>query len=149
MHFLAADAPAPYRHGLSLLQGWLPLTVQIVAVVVLLAALGWRTRRWWLIWLPVAVLVGVGAAAWAHWYVDSQGMAATLTGYLMSAQEDSANIYKVGLGSVRFLMSVGDLVLGWLLQKQAVVAIDALDQGVTGADKSCLLYTSPSPRDRS
>jgi hypothetical protein len=67
---------------------------------------------------------------------DVQGMAATLTGYLMSAQEDSANIYKVGLGSVRFLMSVGDLVLGWLLQKQAAVAIAALDAGATGADKS-------------
>ena len=67
---------------------------------------------------------------------DVQGMAATLTGYLMAAQEDSASIYKVGLGSVRFLMSVGDLVLGWLLQKQAAVAIAALDQGVTGADKS-------------
>jgi hypothetical protein len=67
---------------------------------------------------------------------DVQGMAATLTGYLMSAQEDSANIYKVGLGSVRFLMSVGDLVLGWLLQKQAAVAIAKLDEGATGADKS-------------
>ena len=33
-------------------------------------------------------------------------------------------------------MSVGDLVLGWLLQKQAVVAIAALDEGATGADKS-------------
>jgi alkylation response protein AidB-like acyl-CoA dehydrogenase len=67
---------------------------------------------------------------------DVQSMAATLTGYLMSAQEDTASIYKVGLGSVRFLMSVGDLVLGWLLQKQAAVAIAALDQGATGADKS-------------
>jgi hypothetical protein len=37
---------------------------------------------------------------------------------------------------VRFLMSVGDLVLGWLLQKQAVVAVAALDDGATGADKS-------------
>ena len=46
---------------------------------------------------------------------DVQGMAATLTGYLMSAQEDPKNIYKVGLGSVRFLMSVGDLIIGWLL----------------------------------
>ncbi|GAB7066831.1 acyl-CoA dehydrogenase [Mycobacterium hodleri] len=72
----------------------------------------------------------------ANALADVQGMAATLTGFLMSAQEDSANIYKVGLGSVRFLMSVGDLVLGWLLQKQAVVAIAALDQGATGADKS-------------
>jgi alkylation response protein AidB-like acyl-CoA dehydrogenase len=67
---------------------------------------------------------------------DVQGMAATLTGYLMSAQEDSASLYKVGLGSVRFLMSVGDLVLGWLLQKQAAVAIVKLDEGATGTDKS-------------
>jgi alkylation response protein AidB-like acyl-CoA dehydrogenase len=67
---------------------------------------------------------------------DVQGMAATLTGYLMAAQEDPQSLYKVGLGSVRFLMSVGDLVLGWLLQQQAVVAIAALDGGATGADKS-------------
>ena len=54
----------------------------------------------------------------------------------MAAQEDPQSLYKVGLGSVRFLMSVGDLVLGWLLQKQAAVAIAALDEGATGADKS-------------
>lgn len=67
---------------------------------------------------------------------DVQGMAATLTGYLMASQEDSKNIYKVGLGSVRFLMSVGDLVIGWLLLRQAAVAIAALDAGAAGADKS-------------
>lgn len=67
---------------------------------------------------------------------DVQGMAATLTGYLMSAQEDAKNLYKVGLGSVRFLMSVGDLVIGWLLQQQAAVAIEKLDGGATGADRS-------------
>ena len=60
---------------------------------------------------------------------DVQGMAASLTGYLMASQEDPASIYKVGLGSVRFLMSVGDLVIGWLLQKQAAVAIEKLDAG--------------------
>ncbi|ULE34539.1 acyl-CoA dehydrogenase [Mycobacterium sp. IDR2000157661] len=60
---------------------------------------------------------------------DVQGMAATLTGYLMAAQENPAELYKVGLGSVRFLMSVGDLVIGWLLQQQAAVAIEALDAG--------------------
>jgi alkylation response protein AidB-like acyl-CoA dehydrogenase len=67
---------------------------------------------------------------------DVQGMAATLTGYLMSAQEDSKNIYKVGLGSVRFLMSVGDLVLGWLLLEQSAVAIAALDNGASGDDRN-------------
>jgi alkylation response protein AidB-like acyl-CoA dehydrogenase len=67
---------------------------------------------------------------------DVQGMAATLTGYLMAAQENPAELYKVGLGSVRFLMSVGDLVLGWLLAQQAAVAIEALDGGATGDEKS-------------
>ena len=46
---------------------------------------------------------------------DVQAMAATLTGFLMGAQEQPTELYKVGLGSVRFLMSVGDLVMGWLL----------------------------------
>jgi alkylation response protein AidB-like acyl-CoA dehydrogenase len=67
---------------------------------------------------------------------DVQGMAATLTGYLMSAQEDPKNIYKVGLGSVRFLMSVGDLVIGWLLEQQAAKAVEALDAGASGDDRA-------------
>jgi hypothetical protein len=67
---------------------------------------------------------------------DVQAMTATLTGYLMAAQEDAASIYKVGLGSVRFLLGVGDLVVGWLLQQHAAVAIAKLDEGATGAEKS-------------
>ncbi|MDT5163673.1 MAG: hypothetical protein QOC88_567, partial [Mycobacterium sp.] len=67
---------------------------------------------------------------------DVQGMATTLTGYLMAAQEDISSIYKVGTGSVRFLMSVGDLVIGWLLQRQAAVALEALDAGCSDADRS-------------
>ncbi|MCV7409970.1 butyryl-CoA dehydrogenase [Mycobacterium florentinum] len=67
---------------------------------------------------------------------DVQAMAATLTGYLMAAQEDVTSLYKVGLGSVRFLMSVGDLVIGWLLQRHAAVAVQALDAGASGAERS-------------
>ncbi|MGX9670092.1 acyl-CoA dehydrogenase [Mycobacterium sp. HM-7] len=67
---------------------------------------------------------------------DVQGMAATLTGYLMAAQEDPKSIYKVGLGSVRFLLAVGDLVIGWLLLKQAAVAIKALDEGAAGDERA-------------
>jgi hypothetical protein len=63
-------------------------------------------------------------------------MAATLTGYLMDAQQNVTSLYKVGLGSVRFLMSVGDLIIGWLLQRQAAVAMQALDAGASGADRS-------------
>ena len=67
---------------------------------------------------------------------DVQGMAATLTGYLMAAQENPTELYKVGLGSVRFLMSVGDLIIGWLLQQQAAVAFEALDAGASGDDRA-------------
>ncbi len=67
---------------------------------------------------------------------DVQGMAATLTGHLMGAQEDTKELYKVGLGSVRFLLAVGDLLIGWSLLRQAEVAIKALDNGATGADES-------------
>ncbi|MBS4728207.1 acyl-CoA dehydrogenase [Mycobacterium sp. SM1] len=67
---------------------------------------------------------------------DVQAMAAALTGYLMAAQEDVTSVYKVGLGSVRFLMSVGDLLIGWLLQRQAAVAIEALDAGASDADRA-------------
>ncbi|GAC58910.1 putative acyl-CoA dehydrogenase [Gordonia hirsuta DSM 44140 = NBRC 16056] len=66
---------------------------------------------------------------------DVQAMAATLTGWLMSAQEDATQLYKIGTGSVRFLMAVGDLVIGWLLLRQAEVALKALDAGASGDDK--------------
>ncbi|WP_109557081.1 acyl-CoA dehydrogenase [Mycobacteroides abscessus] len=67
---------------------------------------------------------------------DVQGMAASMTANLMAAQQEITQVYKVGTASVRFLMSVGDLLIGWLLQRQAAVAIEALDAGATGADKS-------------
>ncbi|MCF8569221.1 acyl-CoA dehydrogenase [Gordonia sp. HY002] len=65
---------------------------------------------------------------------DVQSMAAKLTGWLMGAQEDPKQLYLVGTASVRFLLSVGDLVIGWLLLRQAVVAQAALDNGATGDD---------------
>ncbi|MFE3441430.1 acyl-CoA dehydrogenase [Nocardia sp. NPDC059180] len=67
---------------------------------------------------------------------DVQAMAATLTGHLMGAQEQPSELYKVGLGSVRFLLAVGDLLIGWQLLRHAEVAGAKLDEGVTGADES-------------
>ncbi|GGF93830.1 acyl-CoA dehydrogenase [Rhodococcoides trifolii] len=67
---------------------------------------------------------------------DVQGMVATLTQHLMGAQEQPSELYKIGLGSVRLLMSVGELMIGWLLLRQSEVAIAALDAGDTGKDKS-------------
>jgi alkylation response protein AidB-like acyl-CoA dehydrogenase len=81
----------------------------------------------------------VGDESWAHFATalgDVQAMVGTLTGYLMGAQEDSTQLYKVGLGSVDFLMAVGDLVIGWLLLDHAEIAQRALDAGASGSDKA-------------
>ena len=47
--------------------------MQVVAVVALIAAIGWRNRRWRLVWLPWAALVGVALAVAAYWYVARRG----------------------------------------------------------------------------
>jgi hypothetical protein len=60
---------------------------------------------------------------------DVQGMLGTMVGYLTSSQDDVRNVYKVGEHAVRFLLSVGDLLVGWLLLRQAEVAVAALDAG--------------------
>ncbi len=57
---------------------------------------------------------------------EVQAMTMTLTGFLMAAQQNPAELYKVGLGSVRYLYSVGDLVIGWRLLVNAEVALAAL-----------------------
>ncbi|MFB7630289.1 alpha/beta hydrolase [Streptomyces sp. NPDC056149] len=64
-----------WHSGTSLLDGWLPLTLQIVAGVLLVLVIGWRTRRWRLVWLPVAGAVGLLAALLAMWYVNANALA--------------------------------------------------------------------------
>jgi alkylation response protein AidB-like acyl-CoA dehydrogenase len=68
-------------------------------------------------------------------------MVGAMIGQLTSAQDDIRNVYKVGLNTTRLLMSCGDLVIGWLLLRQAKVALAKLDSnglgGASGAaDKS-------------
>ncbi|HEX8306349.1 MAG TPA: acyl-CoA dehydrogenase [Jatrophihabitans sp.] len=65
------------------------------------------------------------------------GMVAAMIAQLTSAQDDIRNVYKVGLNTTRLLMSCGDLAIGWLLLRQATVALAALDRsGLPAADKS-------------
>jgi alkylation response protein AidB-like acyl-CoA dehydrogenase len=64
-------------------------------------------------------------------------MVAAMVGQLTSAQEDVRNVYKVGLNTTRLLMSCGDLVIGWLLLRQAAVALARLDgNGLSTADQA-------------
>ncbi|KGI68234.1 membrane protein [Mycolicibacterium rufum] len=63
------------RHHLSLMHGWLPVVVQVVALVALVTAIGWRTRRWRLVWLPWSAVIGVMLAVAAYWYTQTAGVA--------------------------------------------------------------------------
>jgi alkylation response protein AidB-like acyl-CoA dehydrogenase len=65
---------------------------------------------------------------------DTQGMLGSLIGYLTASQEDLQNINKAGQHTVRLLMSVGDLLIGWQLLKHAEIAIKALDAGASEKD---------------
>jgi alkylation response protein AidB-like acyl-CoA dehydrogenase len=65
---------------------------------------------------------------------DTQGMLGSLIGYLTASQEDPQNVNKVGQHTVRLLMSVGDLLIGWQLLKHAEVAIAKLDAGASAKD---------------
>lgn len=57
------------------MHGWVPTSIQVITAGVLIAAVGWRTRRWALIWLPLAAAVGGVLVAGTRWYIESEGLA--------------------------------------------------------------------------
>jgi alkylation response protein AidB-like acyl-CoA dehydrogenase len=67
---------------------------------------------------------------------DLQAMTAAMIGYLLSSQENARELYRVGLESVRFLLAVGDLLIGWLLLNEAEIALNALDGEVSDRDRA-------------
>jgi len=71
---------------------------------------------------------------------DANAIVAHMINDLMSADAsadggDIRNIYKVGLNTTRLLMVLGDVVCGWLLLRQAEIALDKL-AGDAGKDKA-------------
>ncbi|MEZ5117814.1 MAG: acyl-CoA dehydrogenase [Candidatus Nanopelagicales bacterium] len=67
---------------------------------------------------------------------DVQAIIGAMGQWAMASQQDVAEIYKVGQNAVRLLMATGDLVIGWLLLRQAEVAITALEGTPNGRDKA-------------
>ena len=65
---------------------------------------------------------------------DVQACIGVLGGWAMAAQTKPSEIYKVGLNTTRLLMMMGDLVVGWLLLRQAEVAAAALEAGASAKD---------------
>ena len=67
---------------------------------------------------------------------DVQGMLGAITGFVTASAQDPSSIYKAGQHTVRLLMAAGDLLIGWLLLRQAEVALAALSftdpAGATG-----------------
>ena len=58
---------------------------------------------------------------------DIEAIVATMAGYAAGSLERPAEIYRAGLNTTRLLMAIGDLAIGWLLARQAEVALAALD----------------------
>lgn len=70
---------------------------------------------------------------------DTQGIVGYMVGQLMASDPraeggDPRNIYKVGQNTTRLLMAAGDVVVGWLLLRQAEVALAALP-GASAQDR--------------
>ncbi len=69
---------------------------------------------------------------------DLNGIIGVLVGHAMASQEKAHEIYKVGLSTSRALMAVGDVIITWLLLRQADIAADKLS---AGAGKDTDFYT--------
>ncbi len=68
---------------------------------------------------------------------EVQQILGVFTGWLMAAQGgEPRELYKIGLNSRRLLLALGDLIVGWLLVRQADVALRALSQPQAPVDQA-------------
>ncbi|NVI89131.1 acyl-CoA dehydrogenase [Actinomadura sp. BRA 177] len=68
---------------------------------------------------------------------DVQGILNPMIGWALGSMENPKELYRIGLNSSRLLLGLGDLIVGWLLLRQADVALTALGGGdVSDSDKA-------------
>ncbi|MGW4806034.1 acyl-CoA dehydrogenase [Kitasatospora sp. NPDC004272] len=65
---------------------------------------------------------------------DLEAIVGTLIADLTAVEQDPKNMYKVGQNTTRLLMVSGDVVVGWLLLRQAAVALAKLEAGASEKD---------------
>ena len=65
---------------------------------------------------------------------DVQAMIAAMTRFAQASAQQPEQIYRAGLNTTRLLFAVGDVVVAWLLLRQATVALDALDGETSASD---------------
>ncbi|GAA3730622.1 acyl-CoA dehydrogenase [Salinactinospora qingdaonensis] len=58
---------------------------------------------------------------------EAKAIVELLVGHAMKSTEEPRELYRVGLNTTRLLLALGDVVLGWLLLRQAEVALNRLD----------------------
>jgi alkylation response protein AidB-like acyl-CoA dehydrogenase len=63
-----------------------------------------------------------------------EGILTAMTQFAIGSLEDPEELYKAGLNTNRLLLALGDLIIAWLLVRQAEVALLALDQGSADRD---------------
>ena len=65
---------------------------------------------------------------------DMQAIIAQLVTHAMASQENPSEIYKCGLNTTRLLMAVGDVIISWLLLRQADIAATRIESA-TGKER--------------
>jgi hypothetical protein len=80
-------------------------------------------------------------AAIAEGLANVQAALTAMNDFAMASFERPEEVYKVGLTSVRLLLAFGDLIIGWLLGRQAEVALRALDNSGALSDADRDFYT--------
>jgi alkylation response protein AidB-like acyl-CoA dehydrogenase len=73
-------------------------------------------------------------AALARAADDVEAIVAALNGFLGESMSQPAEVYRVGLNTTRLLLALGDLIIGWLLGRQAEIAVARLDAGGLASD---------------
>jgi alkylation response protein AidB-like acyl-CoA dehydrogenase len=74
-------------------------------------------------------------AALARAAGDVEAVVTAMHGFLGGAAEQPTEIYRVGFNTTRLLLALGDLIIGWLLARQAEIALGRLDTaGLSAAD---------------
>ncbi|MBA9002516.1 acyl-CoA dehydrogenase [Thermomonospora cellulosilytica] len=64
-----------------------------------------------------------------------EGILNPMIGWALASMENPKEIYKVGLNTTRLLLALGDLVVGWLLCRQAEIALQRLGGELSEADR--------------
>jgi alkylation response protein AidB-like acyl-CoA dehydrogenase len=68
---------------------------------------------------------------------DVRAIVAAMTGWALGSLDLPTEIYKTGLNANRLMMALGDLIVGWLLCRQAEIALARLaGDGVSAADQA-------------